>query len=66
MATSKFPTSLRLSDEARAMQAALARRLGVSLTAVVEMAVRKLYASEIGVPVTSLRLEERSPKKPKE
>jgi len=42
MATLKQQTSLRLSLEARAMQEALARKLGVSLSAVIELAIREL------------------------
>jgi hypothetical protein len=42
MATDKKQTSLRLSTEARTLQEALARKLGLSLTAIIEMAVRQL------------------------
>lgn len=44
-------TSVRLSDEGRALHRALADKLGVSLTAVLEMSVR-LLAQREGVTVT--------------
>ena len=50
MATNKQQTSLRLSAEGRALQEALARKLGLSLTAIVEMAIREL-AERKGVKV---------------
>jgi predicted transcriptional regulator len=47
MATDKVPTSFRLSDAAREMLGELAAALGLSQTAVVEMAVRKLHREEL-------------------
>ena len=37
----KLPTSLRLSPEAKRLLAALAERLGVSQSAVIELAIRE-------------------------
>ena len=37
----KYPTSLRLSPEAKRLLVALAERLGISQTAVVEIAIRE-------------------------
>jgi hypothetical protein len=47
MPTDKGPTSFRLSDVAREMIGELAAALGLSQTAVVEMAVRKLHREEL-------------------
>lgn len=37
----KHPTSLRLSPDAKALLVALAQRLGVSQSAVIELAIRE-------------------------
>lgn len=42
------PTSFRLSPEAAKLLETLSERLGVSKTAVIEMAVRKLGRQEVG------------------
>lgn len=42
MAAPKSPTSIRLSDEAERLRDALADHLGVSKTAVLELAIREL------------------------
>jgi hypothetical protein len=42
MATDKKQTSMRISTEAYMMQVGLARKLGLSLSAVIEMAIREL------------------------
>ena len=46
----KQPTSLRLSPEAKRLLAELARKLGVTQAAIVEMAIRRFAESE-GVKV---------------
>ena len=38
----KKPTSVRLSDEAKRLRKLLAQRLGVSETAIIELAIREL------------------------
>jgi len=38
----KQQTTIRLTTEGRALQVGLARKLGLSLTAIIEMAVRQL------------------------
>jgi hypothetical protein len=48
MAKPKGATSYRLSDDAQHLIMALADRLGVSKTGVLEMAVRKLARAELG------------------
>jgi predicted transcriptional regulator len=42
----KRATSLRLSDQARSLLVRLSERLGISQTAVLEMAIRKLAREE--------------------
>ena len=42
----KRSTSLRLSDQARTLLAKLAEKLGISQTAVLELAIRKLAKDE--------------------
>jgi predicted transcriptional regulator len=46
MAQTKKPTSIRLSPEALALCAALARKLGSTRTGILEMAVRRLAEAE--------------------
>lgn len=48
MAKPKGATSYRLSEDAQRLIAALADRLGVSKTGVLEIAVRKLARAELG------------------
>jgi hypothetical protein len=48
MAKPRGATSYRLSEDAQGMLAGLATRLGLSKTAVLEMAIRKLARSELG------------------
>lgn len=48
MAKPKGATSYRLSEDAQRLISALADRLGVSKTGVLEIAVRKLARSELG------------------
>jgi hypothetical protein len=48
MGKPKGATSYRLARDTQHLLAALAERLGLSKTAVVEMAVRKLAHSELG------------------
>jgi hypothetical protein len=48
MAKPKGATSYRLSEDAQQMIVALADRLGLSKTGVLELAVRKLAHSELG------------------
>jgi hypothetical protein len=60
MATSKPPTSYRLSEQATECIARLAEHLGVSKTDVVEMAVRQLARKELGE-----RLPGPAPKRPR-
>lgn len=43
----KTATSFRLSEQALQLIKALARKLGISQTAVIEMAVRKLAEKEL-------------------
>ena len=47
MPTDKPATSFRLSEEGKAILAELSRVLGVSQTAVIEMAIRRLARSEL-------------------
>jgi predicted transcriptional regulator len=42
----KKPTSIRLSEEARRLRALLAKKLGVSQSAVLELAIRELARRE--------------------
>ena len=42
----KCPTSIRISEEAKRLLAALAAKLGVSRMAVIEIAVRKMAEAE--------------------
>jgi hypothetical protein len=49
MAKPKGATSYRFSEDAQRMIIALADHLGVSKTGVLEMAVRKLARSELGL-----------------
>jgi len=46
----KQPTSLRLSPEAKSLLVELAKKLGVTQAAIVEMAIRR-YAKSEGVKV---------------
>jgi predicted transcriptional regulator len=46
----KHPTSIRISEEAKRLLAALADKLGISQMAVIEIAVRKMAEAE-GVKV---------------
>ncbi len=46
MDSRKTPTAFRLSEKARALLAALAEKLGVNQTAVVEMAIRQMAERE--------------------
>lgn len=50
MATTKRPVGIRLTDEARYLLEEVSRRLGVTQTAVMEMAVRRMATAE-GVPM---------------
>jgi hypothetical protein len=50
---SKHPKSYRLSEECRKLIEELARVLGISQTAVVEFAVRKLAKVELGAKVAA-------------
>jgi len=42
----KYPNSFRLSDDALRLIAAIANKLGIGRTAVLEMAIRKLAEKE--------------------
>lgn len=42
----KFATSVRLSDEAMQLWKLLSKKLGISLTSILEMAIRKLAETE--------------------
>jgi predicted DNA-binding protein len=46
MATTKKQTGIRLTDDGRQLLEALSKKLGVSQTSVMEMAVRKLAIIE--------------------
>jgi predicted transcriptional regulator len=46
MATTKKQTGIRLTDEGRELLEELARKLGVSQTAIMEIAIRKMAANE--------------------
>jgi hypothetical protein len=62
MATQKRSTTYRLTDEARALQIVLAAKLGLSLSATLELAIRKLAQAEgVTVPQT-LRPNKRAAK----
>jgi len=43
---SRKPSSIRLSAEAKRLRAALAQKLGVTQTAVIELAIRELAKKE--------------------
>lgn len=46
MATQKRSTTFRLTDEARELQRALAAKLGLSYSAVLELSIRRLAEAE--------------------
>ena len=48
MPSSKYPTSYRLSEECLKLIEELAKALGISNTAVIEQAIRKLAHLELG------------------
>jgi predicted transcriptional regulator len=50
MATTKKPTAVRLTDDGKLLLEKMAKRLGVSQTAVMEMAIREM-ADRRGVEI---------------